>query len=37
MTTLNFKLEQENKKKTVFVNFENTKRLQWSRFRRYGL
>ena len=37
MTTLNINLEQENRKKTVFVNFENTKRLQWSKFRRYGL
>jgi len=37
MTTLNLNLPQENKKRVVFVNFTNTKRLQWSKFRRYGL
>jgi hypothetical protein len=37
MTTLNINLPQENKKRVVFVNFENTKRFQWSHFRRYGL
>ena len=36
MTTLNLNLPQENKKKVVFINFSNTKRLQWSKFRRYG-
>ena len=34
MNTLN--LEQENKKKVIFINFTNTKRLQWNNFRRYG-
>lgn len=34
MTTLNLNL-QENKKKVVFGNFTNTKRLQWSAYRRY--
>jgi hypothetical protein len=37
MKTLNSNLGQENKKKVVFVNFTNTKRLQWDRYRRYGL
>lgn len=36
MTTLNLDLAQENKKKVLFVTFTNTKRLQWSKFRRYG-
>ena len=37
MKTLNANLGQENKKIIVFVNFKNTKRLQWDRYRRYGL
>ncbi len=36
MTTLDLSLPQENKKRILFVNFTNTKRLQWSKFRRYG-
>jgi len=36
MTTLNLNSAQESKKRTVFVNFTNTKRLQWNTFRRYG-
>ncbi len=36
MTTLNLNL-QENRKKVVFVNFKNTKRLQWNTYRRYAL
>ena len=36
MTTLNLNLPEENKKKALFVTFTNTKRLQWSKFRRYG-
>jgi len=36
MTTLNIDLPQQNKKKVVFINFTNTKRLQWNKFRRYG-
>lgn len=36
MTTLNLNLQDENKKKTLFVNFENTRRLQWNKHRRYG-
>ncbi|VAW23657.1 hypothetical protein MNBD_BACTEROID04-1644, partial [hydrothermal vent metagenome] len=33
MTTLNIDLPQQNKKKVVFINFTNTKRLQWNKFR----
>lgn len=36
MTTLNLNLATENKPKLIFVSFTNTKRSQWSRFRRYG-
>ncbi len=36
MTTLNLNQPLENKKRVLFVNFENSKRLQWNRFRRYG-
>lgn len=37
MTTLNLNTGTENKQRTIFVNFANTKRLQWSSYRRYGL
>lgn len=37
MKTLNVTLPEQHKKKTVFINFTNTKRIQWDRFRRYGL
>lgn len=37
MKTLNLNLNQENTKKIHLVNFSNTKRLQWDRYRRYGL
>ena len=37
MTTLNLNLATENKPKVLFVNFTNSKRLQWSKYRRYGL
>jgi hypothetical protein len=36
MSTLNLHLPEQNKKKVLFVNFSNTKRIQWSSFRRYG-
>lgn len=36
MTTLNLSTATENKSKTLFVTFTNTKRLQWSKYRRYG-
>jgi len=36
MTTLNQKTATENKPKLMFVNFSNTKRSQWSKFRRYA-
>ena len=39
MKTLNLnKTEEKSKKrKVLIVNFSRTKRLQWDRFRRYGL
>jgi hypothetical protein len=37
MTALNLNLEGENRKKVVFVNFTDTKRIQWDRYRRYGI
>ncbi|MFD0762181.1 hypothetical protein ACFQZW_08810 [Lutibacter aestuarii] len=37
MKTLNLNTLQEHKKKVHFINFTNTKRLQWDKFRRYGL
>ncbi len=37
MKTLDVNTGQENKKKTLFINFTNTKRIQWNRFRRYGI
>ncbi len=36
MTTLNINTATESKPKALFVTFTNTKRLQWSKFRRYG-
>jgi len=36
MTTLKLNTATENKSKPIFVNFANTKRTQWSKFRRYG-
>lgn len=36
MTTISMNIDQENTKKTLFINYANTKRLQWSRYRRYG-
>ena len=35
MTTLNLTLE--NKERTAFINFSNTKRAKWSNYRRYSL
>lgn len=37
MKTLGVITGQENKKKAIFINFTNTKRIQWDRYRRYGL
>jgi len=37
MKTINLSTPAENRKKVVFINFTNTKRLQWNRFRRFGL
>jgi hypothetical protein len=37
MKTFNLTLADRNKKKAVIINFTNTKRIQWDRFRRYGL
>ena len=37
MKTLEQNLPQQNTKKVYLVNFSNTKRLQWDRYRRYGL
>ncbi|SFS34498.1 hypothetical protein SAMN04488006_0839 [Lutibacter maritimus] len=37
MKTLEQNLPQQNTKKVHLVNFSNTKRLQWDRYRRYGL
>lgn len=36
MTILKLNLPQQNRKKISFINFTNTKRLQWNKFRRYG-
>ncbi len=36
MAVLNLNTQQENKKKILFVNYTNTKRLQWDNHRRYG-
>ncbi|REE81722.1 hypothetical protein BX611_1258 [Lutibacter oceani] len=37
MKTLNLTSPEQKKKKTHIVNYTNTKRIQWDRFRRYGL
>ncbi len=37
MKTLNLTLAEQKKKRAVIINFTNTKRIQWDRFRRYGL
>lgn len=34
MTTQNSK--SERKEKNIFINFSNTKRSQWSKYRRYA-
>lgn len=36
MTTLNLNTEYGNRKKAAIMNFCNTKRFQWNRYRRYG-
>ena len=36
MTTLNTNSTTENKSKLIFVSFSNTKRSQWSKYRRYA-
>jgi hypothetical protein len=35
MTPLNVYQPEESKKKVVFVDFKNTKRIQWNAYRRY--
>ncbi|SNR36184.1 hypothetical protein [Lutibacter flavus] len=37
MKTLNLTTQENKKKKVIMVNYTNTKRIQWDRFRRYGL
>ena len=37
MKTLNLTSPEQKKEKNHIVNFSNTKRIQWDRFRRYGL
>ena len=37
MKTLNQNLPETQSKKVHIINFSNTKRLQWDRYRRYGL
>lgn len=37
MKTLDVINGQDNKRKVVFINFTNSKRIQWDRFRRYGM
>ena len=37
MDTVTNKLDNNNVSNVVFINFKNTKRNQWDRFRRYGL
>jgi len=36
MKTLDYTTNQENKKKVIFVNFTNTRRLQWDKYRRFA-
>jgi hypothetical protein len=36
MTTLDLNTATENRRNKLFVTFSNTKRLQWSKYRRYG-
>ena len=36
MTTLKLNSATENKPKLIFVSFTNTKRSQWSKYRRYA-
>lgn len=36
MKTLELTNGQETKRKVIFINFTNTKRLQWNRYRRYA-
>ena len=37
MDTVTNTLEKTNHSKVIFVNFRNTKRNQWDRFRRYAI
>ena len=37
MKSLNLITPELKKKKTHIINYTNTKRIQWDRFRRYGL
>ena len=36
MNAFNLNNPNENKKKAIFVNFKETKRLKWNDHRRYG-
>lgn len=37
MKTLDLNLQENKKKRAIQIDFSNTKRVQWDRFRRYGL
>jgi len=37
MKTTNLTTGQETKKSVLFINYSNTKRMQWDKYRRYGL
>jgi len=37
MKTTNLTTDQENRKSVLFINYSNTKRMQWDKYRRYGL
>jgi hypothetical protein len=36
MKTLHVNTAKENKGKLIFISFTNTKRAQWSKYRRYA-
>tara|TARA_R110001583_G_scaffold57921_7_gene173081 strand:+ start:228 stop:350 length:123 start_codon:yes stop_codon:yes gene_type:complete len=36
MKTLDLNIPENKKKRAFQVNFSNTKRIKWDRFRRYG-
>lgn len=37
MKTTNLTTASETKKKVLFINYANTKRIQWDNYRRYAL